>query len=391
MQRKSRLKPWMLVAAIWIWPALFAVVERFGQEKLRGWDPPTLVDMIFGAGDWLLYALVTPVIFWIAERWPIARPHIARRAVFHFACALFFCVVWATSGKALEYSLAWAFAPERLASLGKGPHATSTLARVSTDVASWVLTTLPFGMVVYITVAGMAHALRYFNESRDREMQVARLDEQLTNARFAALQAQLNPHFLFNTLNTITVLIRDNDQRGAVQIVERLSAMLRRTLARHQSREVPLAEELALVDSYLAIERARFPDRLTVSVQVDASLRRAAVPTFAVQHLVENAVRHGIATRESGGRVVIEGTRAGPDVVIVVRDDGPGMRGEPHDGGGIANTRERLRGLYGAGASLTVTTAQGGGTIATLRIPYREMDGNMPNDDRNGEDTDAIE
>lgn len=361
----------MFVAAIWVWPALFAVVERFGQEKLRGWDHPKLVDMIFAAGDWLLYAAVTPAIFWIARRWPIVRPHVTRRAAIHFAFALFFCLVWATSGKALQYGLTWFLAPERLQALGNDDRATS---RVLTDVASWVLTTLPFGMVVYITVAGMAHALSYFEEARQRELQVARLDEQLAGARYAALQAQLNPHFLFNTLNTVTVLIRDNDQRGAVEVVEKLAGMLRRTLARDQAREVSLGEELALIDAYCAIEQARFPDRLRVTIDVSEALRRAAVPTFAVQHLVENAVRHGIAKQEDGGNVTIDARRDGDALVVSVHDDGAAVESSGKVDGGLANTRQRLSGLYGHRASLTLSQSADGGTVATLRVPYHEVD-----------------
>lgn len=118
--------------------------------------------------------------------------------------------------------------------------------------------------------------------------QVARLSEQLSSARFAALQAQLNPHFLFNTLNTIAVLVRDNDRQGAVRIVEHLSEVLRRTLSRHRANEVTLGEELELVRQYVAIEQARFSDRLRPEFRIADGLLSAAVPSFALQHLVEN-------------------------------------------------------------------------------------------------------
>jgi LytS/YehU family sensor histidine kinase len=243
------------------------------------------------------------------------------------------------------------------------------------DWLSWIFTTLPFGVAVYLCVVGMEHAIRYFVEVREREVQVARLSEQLSGARFAALQAQVNPHFLFNTLNTIAVLVRDNDRLGAVQIVEHLSEVLRRTLSRHRANEVTLGEELDLVRQYLAIEQARFLDRLRTEFSVDESTLSATVPSFALQHLVENAIRHGIASRTDAGHVNIAARRDQDTLELTVFDDGPGI--DEHAvsprGHGIENTRERLRALYGEGASLLLTKDTAGGTIAKLRVPYREM------------------
>src|SRR5439155_21292705 len=160
---------------------------------------------------------------------------------------------------------------------------------------------------VYLCVVGIEHAIRYFVEVREREVQLARLSEQLSDARFAALQAQVNPHFLFNTLNTIAVLVRDDDRTGAVRIVEQLSDVLRRTLSRHRTNEVTLAEELDLVRQYLAIEQARFSDRLRPDFVIEGAVASAAVLSFAVQHLVENAIRHGIARRSDAGYVAVAG------------------------------------------------------------------------------------
>ena len=202
---------------------------------------------------------------------------------------------------------------------------------------------------------------------------MARLNEQLSTARFSALQAQVNPHFLFNTLNTIAVLVRDNDRNGAVRIVEQLSEVLRRTL-RNLSNEVALTDELDLVRQYLAIEQARFSDRLRADFDVGDGLSGAAVPSFALQHLVENAVRHGIAKRAEASRVRVAARRDGSALELTVTDDGPGIGTATVPAGhGLDNTRERLRALYGDTASLTVTMAPGGGTVATIRVPYREI------------------
>ncbi len=367
----TRLKPWMLVSAIWLWPAVFNVLNRLVQGRLQGWDPPTAVNLFFTFGDWIAYAIVTPFIFQISARWPVVRPNVARRFMVHLGFALLFCLVWAVVGKLLQGALIALLEPEKLrASLSQ----TGLRASIARDVASWVFTTIPFGVVVYATVAAMAHAIGYFSEARDREVQLARVSEQLATARFAALQAQLNPHFMFNTLNTVAVLAREGDRVGAVRVIEHLSALLRRTLRRHRSAEVTLDEEMALVEEYLAIEQARFPDRLKPDVSIPEVLRLAAVPDFSIQHLVENAIRHGVARREDAGRVAISARRDGAVLEVTVVDDGPGIGTlVPAMGHGIENTRERLQVLYGDAASLEVVPAEPTGTKATLRLPYREL------------------
>ena len=219
------------------------------------------------------------------------------------------------------------------------------------------------------------HAIRYFTEARDHEIQMSRLSEQLSSARFAALQAQLNPHFMFNTLNTIAVLVRDGDRAGASRIVEQLSEVLRRTLGRRSS-ETSLGDELELIRQYLAIEQARFPDRLHVEIDIDAALASAAVPSFAVQHLVENAVRHGIARSTRAGHVRVSARRDNDTLTVIVSDDGPGfdVGSAAPEGHGLSNTRERLQALYGAAATLTLERAASGGIVATLRVPYHEIE-----------------
>ncbi len=369
----------MLVSAIWLWPAVFNVVNRVLQSGLSGWDPASPRELLFQFFDWIAYAIVTPAIFWVSARWPLVRSRLREHFWVHLGFALLFCVVWATVGKLLELALVSLLEPELLlrAISDAGPALGVAVAR---NVASWVLLTIPFGVVVYTTVAALAHAISYFSEARDREVALAKVSEQLATARFSALQSQVNPHFLFNTLNTIAVLVRDGDRAGAVGIVERLSEVLRSTLSRHRANEVALGEELALVRQYVAIEQARFPDRLRPSYEVADDVADAAVPSFAVQHLVENAIRHGIARREEAGRLAIAARRDGDALVVTVTDDGPGIAaGEPPPGHGLANTRERLRMLHGERARLDVVAApvgpdgRAGGTVATLRVPYRAL------------------
>jgi signal transduction histidine kinase len=350
----------MIVSAAWIVPAVFAVINRVAQARLQGWEPATLRELLFEFGDWLLYAFLTPAVFAISKRWPLTRPHLTRRAILHFFFSLLFCVAWATCGQVLRLILEGAVKP---------------WFQIGIEWLSWIFITLPFGVAVYLCVVGIEHATRYFIDAREREVQVARLSEQLSSARFATLQAQLNPHFLFNTLNTITVLVRDNDRQGAVSIIEHLSELLRRTLTRHQANEVTLGEELDLVRQYVAIEQARFSDRLRPDFRIPESLLSAAIPSFALQHLVENAIRHGIAKHTDAGLLLVTANRSADVLEISVIDDGVGIDPDAPvpPGHGIDNTRERLRALYGQRASLEITRRAEGGTIAILRVPYREL------------------
>ena len=349
---------------MWIAPALFATLDDIAQRRLAGEPVPPLHQILFSGGDWLVYAILTPPIFWITKVWPIERPQVRSRAALHLGAAVLFCVAWAVSGKLLQLGIGL-FVDARALEHGLAPR----------DWASWIFTTLPFGVVVYFFVAGTAHAIRFFAQSSERELQLARLSEQLSGARFAALEAQVNPHFLFNTLNTIAVRARDGDTAGTVRMVEQLSELLRRTLQRHRASEVRLDEELDLVRQYLAIEHARFSDRLRPVFSIEAGVSDAAVPSFAIQHLVENAVRHGVSRRTGAGLIQIRARRDGDHLDVSVADDGGGV-GEGAtipEGHGIANTRERLRGLYGNRGSVEIGRRPEGGTLARLRVPFRRM------------------
>lgn len=368
----QRLQPWVIVSVAWVLPAGFAAVNRIAQTHLSGWDPVTMRDLLWESGDWFLYAFLTPAVFAVSKRLPLAQPHITRRALAHLWISLLFCVAWATCGQLLRWALMLLF---DLKAAQAAMQAAQFYRKAGVEWLGWIFTTLPFGVAVYLCVVGIEHAIRYFIEARERDIQLARLSEQLSSARFAALQAQVNPHFLFNTLNTIAVFVRDNDRQAAVRIIEQLSEVLRTTLSSHRMNEVPLGEELELVRQYVAIEEARFSDRLRPEFDIDDSLLSAATPSFALQHLVENAIRHGIAKRLDAGRLVVSARRDGAMLELSVIDDGVGIGAEivMPPGHGVENTRERLRALYDESASLEIAGRAEGGTIATLRTPYREM------------------
>lgn len=340
----------MFISAAWIVPAALGALDVVARNRLWDEGPVSMASVLFVSLDWLIYGLLTPFVFLLARRWPLSRPHLVKHAPLHLLFSLLFCAAWAGGGTLLRLLLE----PK---SMGGGPAA---------YFVSWFFITLPFGVAVYLAVVGIEHAIRYFAEA-------ARLSEQLTGARLAALQAQLNPHFLFNSLNTIAVLVRGGDNRDAAAVIEQLSLVLRRTLDQKEH-ETALEEELELVRHYLAVEQARFSDRLRPELDIDPASRNAAIPTFALQHLVENAIRHGIARRTEAGHVVITARRDGEMLEVTVEDDGVGIDADaPTAGRGLENTRERLRTLYGDGASLAVKRRELG-TIARLRVPFRYVD-----------------
>jgi len=212
-------------------------------------------EVAFSFFDWLFYGVLTPFVIAISRRFPLAKPKLGRNAAVHALCAILFCFAWAAGGLVLNFILGRGFGGS-----------------VISWYLSWVFTTFPFGSAVYFSVVGMEHALRYFVEARERDTQVAKLSEQLTGARLAALQAQLNPHFLFNSLNTANVLVRDGDNAAATRVIEQLSEVLRTSLSRSRDNEVSLDDELELVLQYLAVEQARFSDRLRPEINVSADL-----------------------------------------------------------------------------------------------------------------------
>jgi two-component system, LytTR family, sensor kinase len=332
-----RLPPvWAILSAAWLAPALLAVCNAYAQSRLYH-EPANARSLVWQGADWLLYGAVTPFVYQLARRFPI-RQHLALHAV----ASVISCAAWAGAGAVLRRLII------------PGPEGALT----GQFVISWFFITLPFGVAVYFAVVGAERAVFYFFES--------------TEARLAALRAQLNPHFLFNSLNAVGVLIRDRDPDTASRVIEELGAMLHELLKADAAHEITLAEELAFLDRYLAVEQIRFSDRLRPTFDVDANTLGAAVPHLVLQPLVENALRHGIARRADAGHVHVAGHRVGDDLVLAVTDDGPGVV-STKSGVGLSNIRARLATLHGRRGQLDLVSPPGGGTVATVRLPYREL------------------
>jgi two-component system LytT family sensor kinase len=223
-----------------------------------------------------------------------------------------------------------------------------------------------YGVIVAVIIAW-----QQYRKLRDRELEAAQLSEKLAQAQLQALRMQIHPHFLFNALNAVNMLIRAGDKTRAVQAVTGLSDLLRHVIDGAPLQEVKLSDEIAFLDRYLGIEAVRFGDRLRVQKNISPDAQHALVPNLVLQPIVENAIRHGISERRDSGQILISAHRDNGRLVMRVQDDGIGINGAHEERVGLSNTRARLQTLYGNDHELKLEPAPGGGTLATVSIPYR--------------------
>jgi LytS/YehU family sensor histidine kinase len=217
--------------------------------------------------------------------------------------------------------------------------------------------------------------IRYYAALQAERERSLRAEAATHQAQLEALRYQINPHFLFNALNAVSTLVTERRNDEAARMLSRVSDFLRLTLTAPVRDEIALADEIDYVRQYLDIEQVRFGDRLRTEIDVTPDAWEAAVPAFVLQPLIENAVRHAIAPRESGGAITIEAQRAGGVLRVVIVDDGPGVRDDGRANGsgriGLTNTRDRLRRLYGDRGRIELASGPNGGTRATIEIPFR--------------------
>jgi hypothetical protein len=238
----------------------------------------------------------------------------------------------------------------------------------------WATIRLHIGLLIYAGTLGITHVVLSQRRARERELHFARVEGQLARAQLQALNAQIRPHFLFNTLHTIGQLWRSNRSDDADAVLDSLGALFHKVQSSTARAEIPLAEELAMVREYLAIESARFPDRLRARITAADDTLDCPVPPLILQPIVENAVRHGISASSAAGRLDVSVERESGTLRLTVRDDGPGPDARTSRAGtgvGLKNTRERLAQLYGDRASLTVRGADGTGTLVVIEVPIQ--------------------
>ena len=237
-----------------------------------------------------------------------------------------------------------------------------------------ILRIATFSLPTFWAFWGIAQALRFYQRSKDRERREAELESRLVQARLQALRMQLNPHFLFNTLNSIASLVYEEPQ-AADEMIGSLSELLRLALDDSTRQEITLREELNFLDKYLLIEQARFGERLRIEKEIEPDALDATVPILILQPLVENAVKHGIEMQLAPGLIRVVAIKSGDKLLLQVADNGRGAEaaadGNLKEGVGLSNTRSRLKELYGESASLTIRAGETGGFLAEIQIPWR--------------------
>lgn len=244
---------------------------------------------------------------------------------------------------------------------------------IAVQLAAIPLGTLMYDGFVLLTWSLLYYGINDWFEMETHRERALRAEAAAHAAKLQALRAQLEPHFLFNTLNAISTLVAEGKNADAGRMIARLSDFLRLTLETTSKPEVSVAEELEFVRRYLEIEQIRFGERLKVTIDAEPDAMAALMPSLLLQPLVENAVKHGVSTRESGGSIHLSIARRNDDLQILVSDDGPGFPEEtiPPRGVGLANTAARLSELYGQQSSLSLRRSEAGGVAATVAIPYR--------------------
>ncbi len=351
---------WILIGAGWTLFAIFFASESVVSRAYLG-RPLRVSESL---GSWLLCAYIwlaaTPLILALSRRFPLERRSWKKNLLVH-----------------LGASCAFAFVLLGIY-VGIGRLVIQEMAAIPFNQAlkSQFIASFHAEVLTYWAVIGLSHAVDYYRKYREREVRASQLEAQLARAQLDALRMQLQPHFLFNTLNTISVLMAE-DVALANRVLLRLSDLLRLALKNTETHEVSLREELEFLRNYLEIEQTRFQDRLTVRFEVAEDAADAQVPNLILQPLVENAIRHAVAPRASKSLVEISAVRRNGEVQLQVRDDGPGLSSDAvaAKGIGLSNTRARLEKLYGSAHSFQLAPAPRGGLLVTITIPFHTADG----------------
>jgi two-component system, LytTR family, sensor kinase len=338
----TTLRAWLAVWAGWTTLALFFAISSSLTYVSTGRSANWTFTIERALSDWWLWALLTPLVAWLARRFPLHDGRAIRHSAVHVGAGIAIALLKTALDRAV---FTWL-----------------TGVRLY-----WLASTLALQFAIYVALVAAAHGVGYYRRSREREQ----LEAQLADTRLRMLNMQLQPHFLFNTLNTIAEMVHE-DPAKADAMIAGLSDLLRRTLDLGATQDVPLGDELDLVMRYVDIQRTRFGSRLDVRVDAAPEALDIRVPPLLLQPLVENAIRHGLAARLDAGRIDIDAHLAGSSLVIVVSDDGVGEAEDMvagSDGVGLSNTRARLETLYGGGATLRLEPAAGAGTRVTIEIP----------------------
>ncbi len=318
---------------------------------------------------WTPWIPLVPLIIRVAQAFPVDKQKWLKSLLIHAA----FCVVFSLLHLTLYVSFAWIIGGQTWLNIAdKSPGGFFPVL--------WQLLTTPFmvnfrlRLLIYAIIVLVSLTVDYYKRLQKRELDLTRIEKQLADAQLQALKMQLHPHFLFNTLNSVSALMY-KDVKAAEEMIHKLKNFLHMTLESSGSQEVTLKKELDFLNYYLQIEQIRFQDRLVIEMKIDPATLDARVPNLIMQPIVENAIRHGIATRAAHGHIEIRSRRQNGVIQLQVQDNGPGLEtedGEIREGVGLSNTRLRLQQIYGDTYRFDLINAPEGGVVATVELPYQK-------------------
>jgi len=364
--RRNRLLMWSLTLAVWVMLGVIYAGPIYLEVRAEGMAHNAGKIFTWGILTWCAWAPLTPAMVWLARRFPLVGVSWKRSIAAHLPAFLFFSALHSAAATAITLTLK-PFDNMGTASTAFWPR---FLSRMQGSFGS--------DLLVYGAVIGICYAIDYYRKYREREVLATQLEAQLAQAQLDSLRMQLHPHFLFNTLNGIVGLVRDNKNQAAVSMLVGLSDLLRHALEHSNEQEVELRDELNFIRLYLNIQQMRFSDRLQIDLNIDPAVTKAMVPNLLLQPLVENAVRHGLGKSAASGRL---GISAEPDngfLKLSVTDNGAGLPDnwqlKSSSGIGLANTAARLQQLYNGNHRLDIRNRKEGGVEVLVVIPLQQID-----------------
>lgn len=348
---------WHYIAGAWLAIALFDASQTVFVMRAEGMHHAWATLFFVRLASWLVWALATPCAYALVRRFPLPAPRVLPWLVHAAACIGVGAI---TAG--------WVALLESTLDPWLEPHGPPGFIDVwqGNFVGSLLGDFILYGVILVVRAVFEARE-RLARQEADR----ARLNAMLAQAQLAALRLQLEPHFMFNSLNAITGLVREGRNDEAVTMIAAMGELLRRVTDRSERQLVALEEEAAFLGKYLDIQGVRFADRLRCRLEIPDGLKTARVPDLILQPLVENAIKHGIARQLKGGEVRVSAESDGITLTLNVYNDGPALRDDYQPGIGLNNARRRLAGLYGDASALTLRNQAPGGVLASISLPYR--------------------
>jgi len=354
-------KRWVLILCAWTSVGLLFTVQEVVITKVHGghvdWVVVGVIELVY----WNVWAAYTPLVIGLAKRFPLTGPSVVPHIAIHTIASLLMAPLASVTEYFVSGGLLW------LLFRITDPGTPRPVSSFTDSLLSMSVT----GMLTYWLVVGLYQSFHFYQAAMERQTRAAQLETQLSHAELENLKSQLHPHFLFNSLHTIGVLMQE-DVDAASHLLVSLGDLLRMALERREN-EITLQSELEFVGKYLEIEQTRFHDRLKVHIDVPPDLLGVYVPSLALQPLVENAIKHGISVDSAAGRLEIAAQLHNRRVWLCVRDDGPGPApgSRLRFGVGLTNVQSRLKQLYGDESSLELTGGDGRGCEAIITIPLR--------------------